>query len=152
MAFEVKEYTQAMEHFIVQMENISDLIHPDTQEAMGALCQVLRIAQVEADFYEIMEYDEKKWGGRAVFYRGERMDRERGISFEEQTEEGNLMEYFIYPIQGEKDWETLELEKIHIFVKLLFSFHGRILIMQMVENLTFRDQEFGIYKICGVLL
>ena len=147
MAFEVKEYTQAMEHFIVQMENISDLIHPDTQEAMGALCQVLRIAQVEADFYEIMEYDEKKWGGRAVFYRGERMDRERGISFEEQTEEGNLMEYFIYPIQGEKDWETLELEKIHIFVKLLFSFHGRILIMQMVENLTFRDQEFGIYNL-----
>lgn len=146
MAYEVKEYTQAMEHFIVKMENISELIHPDTQEAMGPLCRVLRIAQVEADFYEIMEYDERKWGGRAVFYRGEQVDRQRGISFEEQTEEGNLMEYFIYPIQGEALWEQEELQKIQIFVKLLFSFHGRILIMQMVENLTFRDQEFGIYN------
>lgn len=147
MAFDTKEYALAMEQFILKMEKISDFIHPGTQEAMDPLCKVLRIAQVEAVFYEVLEYDELKWGGRAVFYREGAFDEGRCIKYREQTEEGNLIEYFIYPIKGEADWEPQELEKIQIFIKLLFTFQGRILIMQVVDNLTFRDQEFGVYNL-----
>lgn len=147
MAFDTKEYALAMEQFILKMEKISDFIHPGTQEAMDPLCKALRIAQVEAVFYEVLEYDELKWGGRAVFYREGAFDEGRCIKYREQTEEGNLIEYFIYQVKGEADWEPQELEKIQIFIKLLFTFQGRILIMQVVDNLTFRDQEFGVYNL-----
>ena len=79
MAFDVKEYALALDKFIVQMEKIPDLINPDTQEAMDGLCRVLRIARVEADFYENLGYEEQKWGGRAVFYHNGESDSERGI-------------------------------------------------------------------------
>ena len=52
MGFNVEEYAQALDKFIIYMEKIPDIINPDTQVAMDSLCRVLRIARVEADFYE----------------------------------------------------------------------------------------------------
>lgn len=87
MAFDVKEYAQALDSFIIQMEKIQDVINPDIQGAMESLCQVLRIAKVEADFYENLGYEEQKWGGRAVFYHEGECDTDRGITYREWTEE-----------------------------------------------------------------
>lgn len=146
MAFDVKEYAQALDEFIIQMEKIPDLINPDTQSAMDSLCRVLRIAKVEADFYENLGYEEEKWGGRAVFYHRGECDPERGTAYEEWTEEGNRMKYGIYPVMGEPDWDETEQEKIQVFLKILLAFNGRIRMQQMVERLTFRDQELGMYN------
>ncbi len=147
MAFDTVKYVQAIEEFIVKMEKIPELIHPDTQKAMGPLCQILRIARVEAVFYETLDCEEQKWGGKVVFYHGDEADTERCLQYREQTEEGNMMEYLIFQVQGEHDWDDQEREKIKVFVKMLFTFHGRVRTMQVVEKLTFRDQEFGIYNL-----
>lgn len=147
MAFNVKEYAQALDEFIIQMEKITDLINPDTQSAMDGLCRVLRIAKVEADFYENLDYEEEKWAGRAVFYHQGECDPERGLVYQEWTEEGNLMKYGIYPIMGEPDWDETEQRKIQVFLKVLLTFNGRIRMQQMVERLTFRDQELGMYNL-----
>lgn len=146
MAFDVKEYAQALDRFIMQMEKIQDVINPDIQEAMEGLCQVLRIAKVEADFYENLGYEEQKWGGRAVFYHKGECDVDRGITYKELTEEGNMMQYGIYPFQGEEDWSETEQAKIQVFLKVLLTFNGRIRMQQVVERLTFRDQELGMYN------
>lgn len=147
MIFDVKEYAQALDKFIIQMGKIQDIINPDIQGAMDSLCQVLRISKVEADLYENLGYEEKKWGGRAVFYRKGECDIDRGISYQEQTEEGNMMQYGIYPFLGEEDWDETELEKIQVFLKMLLTFNGRIHMQQVVERLTFRDQELGMYNL-----
>lgn len=147
MIFDVKEYAQALDKFIVQMGKIQDIINPDIQGAMDSLCQVLRISKVEADLYENLGYEEKKWGGRAVFYRKGECDKDRGIIYEEQTEEGNMMQYGIYPFLGEEDWDETEREKIEVFLKMLLTFNGRIHMQQLVERLTFRDQELGMYNL-----
>ena len=146
MAFDVKEYAQALDKFILHMEKIPDLINPDTQAAMDSLCKVLRIARVEADFYENLGYEEEKWGGRAVFYHNGECDSERSIVYKEWTEEGNLMKYAISPIKGEPDWDEMEQEKIQVFLKALLTFNGRTRMQQVVERLTFRDQELGMYN------
>ncbi len=147
MAFDVKGYAKALDEFIIQMEKIPDLINPDTQGAMDGLCQVLRIAKVEADFYENLGYEEQKWGGHAVFYHRGEFDPERGIVYKEWTEEGNMMKYGIYPVLGESDWDETEQRKIDVFLKVLLTFNGRIRMQQMVERLTFRDQELGMYNL-----
>lgn len=147
MAFDVKEYAQALDKFIIQMEKIQDLINPDIQGAMDSICQVLRIAKVEADFYENPEFEEEKWGGRATFYHRGECDTKRGISYKEWTEEGNVMQYGIYPILGEEDWSEVERDKIEVFLKILLTFNGRIRMQQVVKRLTFRDQELGMYNL-----
>lgn len=146
MAFDVKEYARAFDKFIVEMEQIQDLINPEIQKAMEELCQVLRIAKVEADFYENLGYEEEKWGGRAVYYHKGECDTERGIAYKEWTEEGNLMKYGIYPFQGDEDWDEMERGRIQVFLKVLLAFNGRIRMQQVVERLTFRDQELGMYN------
>lgn len=146
MAFDVKEYAQALDSFIIQMEKIQDVINPDIQGAMESLCQVLRIAKVEADFYENLGYEEQKWGGRAVFYHEGECDTDRGITYREWTEEGNLMQYGIYPYQGGENWSETEYQKIEVFLKIFLTFNGRIRMQQVVERLTFRDQELGMYN------
>lgn len=146
MGFDVEEYAQALDKFIIHMEKIPDLINPDTQAAMDSLCQVLRIARVEADFYENLGYEEEKWGGRAVFYHNGECDAERSIVYKEWTEEGNLMKYAISPLKGEPEWDETEREKIQVFLKALLTFNGRTRMQQVVERLTFRDQELGMYN------
>ena len=147
MALDTMGYVQAIEEFIVKMEKIPELIHPDTQKAMEPLCHILGIARVEAVFYETLDLEEQKWGGKVVFYHGDEADLERCLQFPEQTEEGNMMEYQIFQTKGALDWDDQEKEKIEVFVKMLFTFHGRVRTMQVVEKLTFRDQEFGIYNL-----
>ncbi|MCI8494630.1 MAG: GGDEF domain-containing protein [Lachnospiraceae bacterium] len=147
MAFDAAGYAEAMGKFILKMEKIPDLIHPGTQEAMEDLCKSLRIAKVEAVFYEMLEHEEQKWGGKAVFYQGAECEQEQACHFRQHTEEGNLIEYVIFPIQGGGCWEEQEQERIQVFVTMLFTFHRRIHIKQIVENLTFRDQEFGMYNL-----
>lgn len=147
MALDTMGYVQAIEEFIVKMEKIPELIHPDTQKAMEPLCHILGIARVEAVFYETLDLEEQKWGGKVVFYHGDEADLERCLQFPEQTEEGNMMEYLIFQTKGAHDWDDQEKEKIEVFVKMLFTFHGRVRTMQVVEKLTFRDQEFGIYNL-----
>lgn len=146
MAFDVKEYAQALDKFIIQMDKIPDLINPDTQAAMDSLCRVLRIAKVEADFYENLGYEEEKWGGSVVFYHNGESDPARSIVRKEWTGEGNLIKYAISPILGEPDWEEIEQEKIQVFLKALLTFNGRIRMQQVVERLRFRDQELGMYN------
>lgn len=146
MAFDIKEYALELDKFIVQMEKIPDLINPDTQGAMDGLCRVLRIAKVEADFYENLGYEEQKWGGRAVFYHNGECDTQRGMLYEEWTEEGNLMKYGIYPTAGEPEWDETEQEKIQVFLKVLLTFNARTRMQQMAERLTFRDRELGMYN------
>ena len=146
MGFDVKEYAQALDKFIIHMEKIPDLINPETQAAMDSLCQVLRISRVEADFYENLGYEEEKWGGRAVFYHNGECDTERSIVYKEWTEEGNLMKYTISPMKGEAEWDGIEREKIQVFLKVLLTFNGRTRMQQVVERLTFRDQELGMYN------
>lgn len=146
MGFDVKEYAQALDKFIIHMEKIPDLINPETQAAMDSLCQVLRISRVEADFYENLGYEEEKWGGRAVFYHNGECDTERSIVYKEWTEEGNLMKYTISPMKGESEWDEIEREKIQVFLKVLLTFNGRTRMQQVVERLTFRDQELGMYN------
>lgn len=146
MGFDIKAYAQELDKFIIHMEKIPDLINPETQAAMDGLCRVLRIARVEADFYENLGYEEQKWGGRAVFYHNGEGDKERSIVYEERTEEGNLMKYSIFPIIGEPDWDEMEQEKIQVFLKVLLTFNGRTRMQQVVERLTFRDQELGMYN------
>ncbi|MCI9445846.1 MAG: GGDEF domain-containing protein [Lachnospiraceae bacterium] len=146
MGFNVEEYAQALDKFIIYMEKIPDIINPDTQVAMDSLCRVLRIARVEADFYENLGYEEDKWAGRAVFYHNGECDPKRSIVCEEWTEEGNLMRYAISPGQEEPDWDETEREKIQVFLKALLTFNGRTRMQQVVQRLNFRDQELGMYN------
>ena len=91
MAFDAAEYAQAMEKFIIKMKEIPELIHPGTQEAMEGICKSLGIARVEAVFYEVLEQEEQKWGGNAIFYRGGEFDKKHSLDYWEQTEEGNMI-------------------------------------------------------------
>lgn len=158
MSFDYKEYAEAMDDFLLQMEQIHSHVHPDIAKALNGLCVLLRIAKVEACLYENMEEQVLNHGECACFYCDGEADDIRMISHSETAENGNIAIYRFFAVADSKEWDEMEVEKIHLLAKMLFVYNGRCRVLQLVEQLVFHDPQLRIYnhayfmKTCGALI
>lgn len=147
MMFDNIEYAEALDEFLIKMEQIPDLIHPGTQDALNRICQILRVAKVEVTFYETPRHEAMKKGNKVIFYEYGNVDANRVFYKREKTSNGNIAVYKLYQKADEPDWNAVEYEKITVLAKMIFTFNGRIRIMHIAEELTYKDQELGIFSL-----
>ncbi len=144
MSFNTEEYSLALDEFIVKMEAIRAFISPEINEAMARLCDVLRISRLEAYFYETPDHEFRDDGLKLVFRdRGEK-DEEKLYTFRKATGGGNVTAYRLFGYKGSENWSKTELSKIEIFIKLLFSFNGRMKVMELAGKLMFTDTALDV--------
>ncbi len=149
MEFNEIEYGKAICEFIVKMEKITEVDHPDICNAMRRVCQLLRIAGVELIFYNTFADEKKQNGNYVTLYSDNSSPEDITIAFrkKEVTGGGNVAEYLFYIKNGECSWSEEELEKINVLQKLIFVFNGRSRLMKIADFFTFHDAELGIYNI-----
>ncbi len=147
MSFDYKEYSEAMDCFLFQMEQIHSHVHPDIAKALKRLCEFLRIARVEACLYENAKALEMRRGECACFYLDGEADEERSIVYCETAENGSVATYQFCPCVGNKDWTELEQEKIALIAKVLFVYNGRSRVLKLVEKLINKDPVLDIYNL-----
>lgn len=146
MTFDAVEYAQAIDDFLLKMEQIQDASSPDISKAMERICHLLRIAEVDVTFYESVEKELQEKGECVAFFKEEIKDEGRSFLQREVTDEGDVAVYRIYQRPGEEDWNEEEHKKILVFVKMLFTFNGRARMMRAAWELTFKSQEMGVYN------
>ncbi len=147
MSFDYKEYSEAMDEFLLQMEQIHSHIHPDIAKALGRLCRFLRIASVQACLYENERAHEAGRGECANFYRDGATDSERSVIHNEVADNGSVVSYRFCPYVGGADWDAAELEKIALIAKMLFVYNGRCRVLQLVDRLIYKDQGLDVYNL-----
>ncbi len=159
MSFDYREYAEAMDEFLLQMEQIPSHVHPDIAKALRRLCVLLRISKVEACLYGSVEEQSLNHGGCVCFYQsGEEVDESRAVVHSETAENGNVTTYRFVPVAGSEAWSELEQDKIRLVSKMLFVYNGRTRALQFVEELVFLDPQLKIHnyayfmKTCGMLI
>lgn len=149
MDFDEIGYSMAIEEFIVKMEKINSIFHPDVSSVIAPVCQKLRVAELSAHFYENM-LDYKNGNGKSLtmYSNPESMaDKNRVYAAKEETGIGSVVEYIFFQSSGDSDWSEKEIERIEIFRKLLFVYNSRTSLLSKVEYLSFHDTELGVHNI-----
>lgn len=155
MNFNYKEYSEAMDEFLLKMGQIASHTYQDTERALARICRLLRIAKVDVTYYESAHHEMRDKGELFIFYAQKQADNTRLISFREEAQNGAVAVYHVYPFTPEEKWSQLELEKICLLTKMLFVYNGRLHVMQIAENLVYLDPDLGVYnlsyflKCCG---
>lgn len=158
MSFDYKEYSEAMDEFLVQMERISDPSHPDVANSLKRLCEFLRIAGMEEILGGESVEAEAVRRGHAVLYREGEPDTERAAIYQEVNLNEEIVVYKVFPAVGAEAWSEMEREKIKVLVKALSVYNGRSRVMRLAERLIFRDPYLNIYnlpyftKYCGMMI
>lgn len=147
MGFDYKEYSEAVDEFLVRMEQISDPVHPDIAKILERLCGILRIARVEERLYADAEHETAEQGECAILYQAGEVDEEQAIVCREMEETDSIAVYKICPFVGAEAWSELEREKIAVLAKSLFVYNGRSRMMRLTERLIFRDPYLDIYNL-----
>ncbi len=145
--FDSVEYAEAFDEFLMKMEQIPDLVHPGTQDALDRICRLLRVSRVEVIFYETARHEAMKKGKRIIFYEYGNVDKDRVFRKQEIMKNGGIAVYKLYQKTGEPDWDAVESEKLTVLAKMIFTFNGRIRVMHIAEELTYKDQSLGIFSI-----
>lgn len=147
MGFDYKEYSEAMDEFLVRMEQIPDPDHPDIAKILARLCGFLRIAQMEEWFYTDAEHETAGQGECVVLYQNGEADEEQAIVCRETEGTDSIAVYRVCPFADAEDWNELEREKIAVLAKSIFVYNGRNRMMRLTERLIFRDPYLDIYNL-----
>lgn len=147
MGFDYKEYSEAMDEFLVRMERISDPDHPDIAKILARLCRLLRIARVEEWLYQDAEHETAEQGGYVVLYQDGEADAEKAVVCRETEGTDSIAVYRVCPYADSEPWSGLEQEKIAVLSKSLFVYNGRNRMMRLTERLIFRDPYLDIYNL-----
>lgn len=146
MNFNYKEYSEAMDEFLLTMVQIPSHDHPDNEKALGRICRLLRIAKIDITYYAFSHYNKQAEEKTIVFYMQAGTDTDRSITFTEEGQSGEGGIYRVYPFLKEEDWDELELEKIKLLTKMLFVHNDRIHTLKIAEKLVYIDPDLGIYN------
>ncbi|MBE5864937.1 MAG: GGDEF domain-containing protein [Lachnospiraceae bacterium] len=147
MSFDYKEYSEAMDEFLIQMGKVQGPTDPEIGKAMSRLCRLLRISKVEVYFYETARDQMINRGDNACFYSEGVADENRCVSHSETAGKGSVATYRVYPFAGGTDWNELEQDKILLMSKVLFVYNGRRQVLDLVEKLIYKDPDMDIYNL-----
>lgn len=147
MAFDIAEYSAAMDEFVLKMEKLDSEIHPEIPGAIGRVCRALRIAKLEYTLYEMDRGAIVSEGKSFTAYASGVPDNERAHTIKETTGNGSIVVYGFYPRSGAEDWSPAELERITILEKTLFTFLGKIRTSKFAEQLLYHDADLDIHSL-----
>lgn len=141
MEFNLLEYTNAMESFLLAMEKISTYNYLQINEAVSDLCKVLRIGQIT------VASKGKNAGIPYTIYGVEEVDTHRSLVIDENDAGNNIVEYQIYQFKDDPDWTEVELSKIQILEKMLFVYKSRIRAREMEDYNATHDKGLELYNL-----
>lgn len=147
MEFNAVLYGEAIDDFLLKMENISGDNDPDCQTAIKGLGTLLRIALIKVSFYMSPEKEIQEIGEECSLYRDGTADMLRCYRQRETTSSRNIVVYDIYQKVGEPDWSKQEKDKLQVLAKMLYVYNGRARIMKMAEYLLYYDRDLKIYNL-----
>lgn len=144
--FDAVAYAQALDKFIIQMEQIPYTDAPEVGQALEELCGILGVARIVVTLYENIGQEAEGKGDSRVLFDVGNVKENADYSEREQTEGGNIVVYYFFQKNNFPEWDESMLSKVQVLQKMLYTFQGRNRVRKVIENLTFYDQPLKTYN------
>ncbi|MCR5249058.1 MAG: GGDEF domain-containing phosphodiesterase [Lachnospiraceae bacterium] len=143
MAVDLARYNEAFEQVLLELEKQRSWDEREVALIVAPLCRLLRIALIHVEFYGSEEDEAQRRGVVRDVYVDGTADKHNPCVMRETNIAENVICYRIYPAEGES-WDAEDLEKIRVFEKMIFTFHAKARLEELVERRTYTDQQLNI--------
>ena len=141
------DYLAALERFIHRLQLLPIGAPVPITENIAQLSHILRIGKLDGEIYENESFIGRGSFAASCFYDSGKAGKEAGLNKRVASIDEKVIVYSIYPIEGEAPWTDEELNRIDTLISLLSSFNGKARLGDLVNRLTFYDNELGIYNL-----
>lgn len=147
MGFDAKKYADAMDHFHIQIADVSDVHAPELGAALDEVCRVLRVAKIDVRLYDTVGMERKKKGEYITMYHGAEPDEGAAYIKREALGGGGVAIYTFYKVNDGIEWDENEIARVSVLQGCLFAYNGRSRLMHIADKLTFHDTQSGMYNL-----
>ena len=148
MAIDLSRYAQVLDKFLTDMEALPSFDDPIQADILKPMAQLLSVGRIRANVYSSpQEVSTNRPGESAVLYQESEEKLPIKQSFRFHIDNGNVAEYDIYHSAQQRPWDEEDVRHIELLAKMLYTFHGRLRIKNLVHRMTFYDRELGIYSL-----
>lgn len=140
-------YAVAINNLILKAESCLEKAEPESEEALKAVCRLLRVAKAEVVLCKTPYYNASSKRSGKFFYSNGEADMQTPYISCESTDKNSIIIYRLYPYQGAAEWSEEEKNCLNAFTKLLFTFHGKNYLLEMAETLNYLDRNLDIYNV-----
>lgn len=140
-------YGSALERLILKLETMTHELDSGLHDSLAEICALLKIAKVQANFFDDPRLEKIGSGEIKTLYSSEDREDSTVEELSITNKNNSIIHYYVYHKNGEEPWDEEDSSHIHVLLKLLYTFQARVRTLRMIEEISFRDRELGIYNL-----
>lgn len=140
-------YGSALERLILKLETMTHELDSGLQDSLSEICVLLKVAKLQANFFDDPRLEKIGSGELKTLYSSEEQEDSTVEELSITNKNNSIIHYYVYHKDGEEPWDEEDSRHIHVLLKLLYTFQARVRTLRMIEEISFRDRELGIYNL-----
>lgn len=145
MSIDEGSYSLAFDRFVTNMERLSQSGDISEQEALSEICEVLRIARIEASVYSEADRLSAPLPRRTVFFSDDA--GKPPVVFKHNLHDGRYAVYYVYPKKHDNSWNESENARIKTLISVFFVFIARNRVIDTAENMVYHDNTLDVFTL-----
>ncbi|MBP5607233.1 MAG: EAL domain-containing protein [Lachnospiraceae bacterium] len=144
MTIEFLEYESMLRDMLLELEKLTEWKVPEVAKIIAPMCRVLHMARLKQEFYPNARAEAERQGREYILIDNGTPDMSRPFVGREVNATGNVSVYSFYADVDKAEWDADDIEQLHLFEKMLYAFHGRAILRNLVEERTYTDQQLNV--------
>ncbi len=144
MTIDIDLFNEIFDDMLLGLEAIPEWVEPEVTRIIAPVCRVLKIARYKVDFYPNARAEADRTGRQVELFNEGEADLRRPFVAREINNAGNISIYSLFHEDSGPDWDAEDLEKLHLFTKMIYAFHGRKRLIALVEERTYTDYQLNV--------
>lgn len=142
------KYCEEFRRFIDEMNHLEDERDPRVKVILEGVCSLLGISEIVVWFYESLMAETQGQGDFIELF-GDSLEQAGEIYIQQRyvTGGGNIVRYDVYAGNGDAAWTEWQKMEIRTLLDTIFSYHGRIRVGRIAEELVFWDVDFKLHNL-----
>lgn len=133
------EYLHELNRFSVELDNMTEIVHPDNDKIYKPICDLLGIRRIDTHYIPLNSHPID-----SVIYGADTPDEGVKLVKKELAQNGVTTDYTLYKMENFPEWDDEDKEIILGFVKILFISHGRHAVINLAKRLTYTDESLNV--------
>lgn len=140
-------YYEEFKRFVNSMNHLQDEHDVNMPHILEGVCSLLGVARMVVWLYDTPMKAAVNQGDFIELYNSSTKEAaEACIKRHFETGGGNLVRYEAYAEAGAKEWTAWQEKEIKELIDTIFSYHGRIRTMRIVDKLMYWDMESKLHN------